>query len=205
MTISLKSEASGKPNLDQVFDPYVQGTHPANTSLLDDSGADIALRYAPIVYGTQALATGLLTGQSGHADINTLFAAYGTAVYSLPINGQTFIGNFSPSGNIYTSTVAFDVSNTGWSVVGESITSGAIPSNANSVQVTVTQTAGTSTPILTQIPLTVLSGSILTAKMVAGRSSGSPNTGDICSFVVVFYDSANRVISTTTFYGSSQV
>lgn len=85
MTISLKSKASGKPNLDLVFDPYVEGTNPADTGLLIDGplgGTDISQsRYAPIIYGTAAPATGLLTKQSGHADINTLFAAYGTAVY----------------------------------------------------------------------------------------------------------------------------
>lgn len=117
MTISLKSEASGKPNLDLVFDPYYEGTKPSATSLLDDSGSDIVNRYAPIVYGSQALATGLLTGQSGHADINTLFAAYGTAVYSLPINGNLYSDGVGRG----TASLAFNMNSDGtYSIVNHS-------------------------------------------------------------------------------------
>ena len=101
MTISLKTKATGNANLDLVFDPYVQGTHPADTGLLADASlgsGDIAIRYAPIVYGSSAAPTGLLTKQSGHADINTLFAAYGTAQYGLVLNGQTYEVIVTPGG-----------------------------------------------------------------------------------------------------------
>ena len=90
MSISLLSKAAGNPNFDQVFAPYVMGTSPPATGLLDDAGVDTATRYAPIIYGTQAPATGMLTQQAGNADVNTLWAAYGTAVYTLPINGVTY-------------------------------------------------------------------------------------------------------------------
>ena len=77
MASNLLSKASGHPDLDTVFAPYSTGTSPPATGFTV-GGVDIATRYAPLVLGTQAAATGLLTKQSGHADLNTLFAAYGS-------------------------------------------------------------------------------------------------------------------------------
>lgn len=72
-------------DLDNVFDPYVQGAKPANTGYRTSDGVDLAGRYAPLVYGTQAAATGYRL--SNGADVNTLWAAKGTATYSLPLHG----------------------------------------------------------------------------------------------------------------------
>ena len=113
MAISLLSKAAGNPTFDQVFAPYVMGTSPPATGLLDDSGVDTATRYAPIIYGTMAPATGMLTQAAGNADVNTLWAAYGTAVYTLPINGVTYsaICSIPAGGNGY-SSVTFGFTST---------------------------------------------------------------------------------------------
>lgn len=87
-------------DLDAIFDPYVKGTSPAATGYTL-AGVDINTRYAPLVYGTAAAAT--LYGVAG-ADFNTLWAAYGTARYSLPFNGVTF--NADSSGNISSNMLA---------------------------------------------------------------------------------------------------
>ena len=147
MTISLKTKAAGNANLDLVFDPYVEGTHPADTGLLADAslgGADIAVRYAPIIYGSLAAPTGLLTKQTGHADINTLFAAYGTAVYSLPINGNTYTESVNIVSGSASSTIGFRIiGGATWQVYGTnslggstSFATGSIPSGAVTVKYT---------------------------------------------------------------------
>lgn len=85
--------ASKAVDLDSIFDPYVQGTSPGLTGIRR-AGADINTRYAPLVYGIQAAATGILCkvgGAGSFVDLNTLFAAKGSAQYNLPINGQTFV------------------------------------------------------------------------------------------------------------------
>lgn len=76
-------KAANGQTLDQFFDPYVTGTSPPATGLLNDQGTDIASNvFAPISFGSMATtATGLLTKQAGNADIRTLFAAKGTAQY----------------------------------------------------------------------------------------------------------------------------
>lgn len=75
-------------DFDSVFDPYVQGTSPANTGLRISGGTDLAGRYAPLSFGSAAAVQGFRI--SGGADVNTLWAKIGTAVYTLPINGQTY-------------------------------------------------------------------------------------------------------------------
>jgi hypothetical protein len=205
MTISLKSEASGKPNLDLVFDPYVQGTHPADTYLLDDSGADIALRYAPIVYGSQAAATGLLTGQSGHADINTLFAAYGTANYPLPFQGGSYIAQPTIAGGISTGYVYFITNNSTWSIntgpVAQIVlASGSIPVNSAKCQVAFTYESGNVANITISNPLgsaTPLNATNIECYIKITSSQSTP----LQSFYqtkVIYQNASGFVISTTT-------
>lgn len=68
----------GTKDLDDIFDPYVQGAKPAATGYTV-GGVDLNQRYAPLEYGSQAAATGMKI--AGGADLNTLWAAKGTAVY----------------------------------------------------------------------------------------------------------------------------
>jgi hypothetical protein len=155
VSISLLSKASGNPNFDQVFAPYVTGTSPPATGLLDDSGVDIATRYAPIIYGTQAPATGMLTQASGNADVNTLFAAYGTAVYTLPVNGVTFNPvETVPTGGSGSAACFFGVSSTSQFYIEQQTTDGAfnppiytyysIPAGMTQVRLTLSYLSGVS-------------------------------------------------------------
>lgn len=75
-------------DLDDIFDPYVQGSKPGLTGHAI-GGADLRDRYAPLSYGTQAAATGLTV--AGVGDLNVLFAAKGSAVYTIPgLHGNSF-------------------------------------------------------------------------------------------------------------------
>jgi len=67
----------GTTDLDDIFDPYVEGTKPAATNIKVGT-QDLRDRFAPLSFGTSAAATGIKVGT---ADLNTLFAAKGTAVY----------------------------------------------------------------------------------------------------------------------------
>jgi hypothetical protein len=82
--------ASKNVDLDSIFDPWLSGTSKARATGIAKGaapGTDLNALYAPLIYGSSAAATGI---QSQGADLNTLFAAKGTAKYSLPINGQTY-------------------------------------------------------------------------------------------------------------------
>lgn len=111
MTTGIQSKGV---DLDSIFDPYVTGASPGLTGI-QSAGTDIHTRYAPLVYGTQASATGIackVGGAGSFVDLNTLFAAKGTATYALPINGNTYQNTYQvPSG-------------TGWSGIGFTIASG---------------------------------------------------------------------------------
>lgn len=67
-------------NLDDIFDPYVQGDKPSGTGY-STGGQDFRDRYAPIEYGQQAALTGYTVGG---LDLNSIFAAAGTASYVTP-------------------------------------------------------------------------------------------------------------------------
>jgi hypothetical protein len=64
-------------DFDNIFDPYLQGTKPANTGMRVD-GVDLVERYAPIVFGTKAPDVGY---RVNGVDVSNLWAAIGTAVY----------------------------------------------------------------------------------------------------------------------------
>lgn len=90
--------------LDQIFDPYISGTKASLTGYtVKISGVDTDLRdiFAPLYLGTSA---GPTNYKVKNADLNTFFAAKGTANYSLPINGQTY--NSQSSGNVSSSMLA---------------------------------------------------------------------------------------------------
>lgn len=83
----LTRKSSGGQSLDLVFAPYTTGTQLPATGY-QVAGVDIASRYAPLYLGSQALPTGLLIASG--ADLNTLFAAYGSVQTTLPINGVQY-------------------------------------------------------------------------------------------------------------------
>lgn len=78
----------GATDFDDIFDPYVEGTKPANTGYTVAGYGDLANRYAPLSYGTKAANVGY--SQPGVGDLSNLWAAKGTASYNLAINGGAF-------------------------------------------------------------------------------------------------------------------
>lgn len=211
MTTGLKTKASGNADLDAVFDPYVQGTSPPATGLnVGGTTTDINTRYAPIVFGSAAAATGWNTKQSGHADLNTLFAAFGTAVYSLPIDGHGYSSSGAgPGGSSVRAEMNFQINTSGWTLVatgtGKSPTtlaSGAMPSTASTIVITDTwlNATGDTTPGIvvntcsssTTIPATGTVGNSIT---ITGTTSGQTTH----SVHIVMKNSSGTTISTTTF------
>ncbi|MGF7229719.1 MAG: hypothetical protein ACQR33_07120 [Candidatus Saccharibacteria bacterium] len=211
MTVThLLSKASGFPTLDNVFDLYVTGTSPAATGLLDDAGVDIATRYAPLVFGTAAAATGLLTKQSGNGDLNTLFAAKGTASYALPINGQTYTG-YGHSGTTSSfGGIAFAASVSGYTVIKNgtnetttTLASGSIPVGAVSCKIVDTWLnasgdTGVGNVSNNYASQTTLTGTALGVNVQVTATPSSPEHQSTHSEVITFYDASNAVISTTT-------
>lgn len=212
MTISFLTKAAGNANLDLVFDPYVQGTSPPATGLLDNSGVDIASnRYAPIVYGSAAAATGLLTKQPGNADINTLFAAYGTANYPLPINGATYSVFGTLVSNASSASIAFFASTSAYRVhtaasgsVPADVATGPIPAGAVSMQITDTWTnpgggdTGSGTVTNSAASITSLTSSEIGVSVSISATGSSPEHNTTHSEVITFYNASGSAISTTT-------
>lgn len=71
-------------DLDSIFDPYQAGTTKARAAGIAVASSDISNRFANIIYGNAAASTGI---RSQGADINTLYAAKGTAQYQLGFSG----------------------------------------------------------------------------------------------------------------------
>lgn len=126
-------------SLAAIFDPYVAGTTKARASGRFDAGNDLSNLYANILYGSAAAATGI---ESEGADLNTLYAAKGTASYALPINGNTYSHAYSVTSGTGNSTIGFKVTGgTTYAVYGAdsghsaaNLVSGAIPGGASTVQ-----------------------------------------------------------------------
>lgn len=79
--------ASKGVDLDSIFDPWLSGTSKARATGTSIAGSDLNNRFAPLIYGSSAAATGIY---SESADLNTLFAAKGTAQYTTPDNGAAY-------------------------------------------------------------------------------------------------------------------
>lgn len=214
MAISLLTGAAGNADLDHTFDTYVSGTHPPATGLLDDTGVDIATRYAPLAVGTQAAATFLLTEQTGFADINTLFAKAGSSSYSIAIAGQTYSHTYTVlASTTGYSTIGFRLqTGTTWQVYGAdpstsgvSIATGNIPAGAATVLYTwgpVTTPAGyvsaggvTSNGAAAATAIGSNPDAHMTSATV-GPSSGSRESS--ATLRVQFYNSSSALISDST-------
>jgi hypothetical protein len=130
-------------DLDSIFDLYVAGTTKARASGEFVASSDLSNRYANIIYGSAAAATGIA---SQGADLNTLYAAKGTANYALPINGQTYTSNVSIVSGTASATINFAItSGSNWAINASNtrgvpasavLASGTIPSGAVTVKFT---------------------------------------------------------------------
>lgn len=209
--------ASKGVSLASIFDPYTAGTTKARASGIDDGGTDTSNLYANIIYGTAAAATGI---KSQNADLNTLYAAKGTASYGLPIDGQSY-------GHLH--TVA---SGTGWSQIGFQIVSGnsynVYGSDSTSPATTLASgpvPAGAATVKFTWVSYSVPPGdgdgggstantaaspTAITANPVANYTTASVGgqsglRGRTYTFTVDFYNAAGNNISHSTVYLTASV
>ena len=200
MAISLLTGAAGNANLDAVFDPYVQGTSPPATGLLDDTSVDIATRYAPVSFGTQAAATSLLTEQSGNADINTLFAAYGTAQYALTCKGVAYLASTPTAASC---NIQFNFDTSTWSVSAGTTFSGTPTSgnlNAGATQYYLTHTDNLGINGIVSVNAAVGVWTNLAAGLYVKASDSGPGS-DICKSTITLQlrNAGGTVLSTTTF------
>lgn len=111
---------SAGTDFDDIFDPYVEGTKPADTGFRTSDGVDLAGRYAPLSYGSKAPNVNYRT--SDGTDVTNLWAAKGTASYAGP-RVPGFADNYSlarvGSGTSLTSTVTLTIKSDGtWAVTG---------------------------------------------------------------------------------------
>ncbi|ODT97387.1 MAG: hypothetical protein ABS82_00065 [Rhodanobacter sp. SCN 67-45] len=130
--------------LDQIFDPYVSGTKAAITGytvMIAGVATDLRDLFAPIYLGSSAAPTKY---KVNNADLNTIFAAKGTAQYALPINGQTFTSSINITSGSGNATIGFRiVGGNQWQVYkinsassATVLASGAVPTNASTVKYT---------------------------------------------------------------------
>lgn len=193
--------------LSSIFDLYQAGTTKARASGIDDAGTDTSDLYANIIYGSATAATGI---SSENADLNTLYAAKGTASYALPINGQTFIaaGN-AASGHAVRADVSFQINTSGWTVVlsgtGSSpVTkaSGPMPSGASTIQITATWAHGSGDTDAGTVNNTCASYTAIPATGTVGCDVAESNEGSFAkttyTIVISMKSAGGNVISTTT-------
>jgi hypothetical protein len=199
-------------DLDNIFDPYVTGTSPGLTGV-QTAGIDVHTRYAPLVYGTAAAATGILCkvgGAGSFVDLNTLFAAKGTANYALPINGQTYTSTGSViGGGAVLAKLDFEIGNSGWTLISsgtnattKTLASGAVPGGAVSVQISDTwlnasgdTDAGTTFNTCTTYTAIPSTGTVGCAITESHSATSGQTTHRI---VIMMKNSVGAVISTTT-------
>ncbi len=200
---------TGTQDLDVVFAPYVTGTLAAASNYFIGS-QDLSSRYAPLIYGTQAAATGFLTVINGSVvDLNTLYAAYGTTQYILPINGVKYSAVTQiPAGSTGTSTVSFGFVNdteyfiktTSTSSSGYSYTF-SVPSGMTQVKLTLSYLAGSGIGVTTGNNATTLTNisTSISAFLQLGPLGPTSGTHEILySLQVQFANSAGDIVWTGT-------
>jgi hypothetical protein len=110
-----KGYRNGGWDFDDLFDPDATGDGPTVANLRTNG---VALRYAALRYGTKRADVGYR--QNG-VDVSNLWAAKGTAVYSLPFNGRGYSAAVSAlSGQTGTvgSSVSLSINSNGTWVIG---------------------------------------------------------------------------------------
>jgi hypothetical protein len=118
MTTGLKNAAG--VDFDDLFDPSMTGTKPADTGIRTSDGVDLSQRYAPIEFGSKGPDVGYRLAAG--ADVSTLWAAYGTASYAVVgLDGKSLRasdGALTQQSQV-TATVWLSMSHTGgWTVGG---------------------------------------------------------------------------------------
>lgn len=199
--------------LDQIFDPYVSGTKAAITGytvMIAGVATDLRDLFAPIYLGSSAAPTKY---KVNNADLNTIFAAKGTAQYALSINGQTFTSAINITSGSGNATIGFRiVGGNQWQVYkinsassSTVLASGAVPANASTVKYTwgtytigVGQTdagGGTSNGASTAQPVV---NSPAASYTTATNTSTSGSKDRQYPFAIDFYSASGQNISHTS-------
>lgn len=195
-------------DFDGLFDPYVQGTKPGATGYRTSDGIDLNQRFAPITFGSKG--PNVNYRLSSGADVSTLWAAFGTASYGLPIQGVRYAQNtiiaHSSSGF---ASLTFSANASTWAVTGAGSgslspaagtrASGAIPSGASTVMYQASISAGGGGTVTNGAPGATAIGS--NPQIVVTQSGTGTGSGNDVSYLmtVTFYNSVGATISNTTF------
>jgi hypothetical protein len=199
-------------DFDDLFDPDVMGDGPQAT-WLENSG--VPLRYAALAYGTKRADVGY---EDNGVDVSNLWAAKGTAVYALPINGQSFsISNIVPPAQQGSAAITFYIKSDGTyelqysrthgggvpSVLGTWLPNGSAASEFQ-VRFTRTHTGGTVTASIgfNDAPNYVSGATSRGINLQVGPSgaqSGSRQSNDTIT-VEILRVSSGTLVSTTQFH-----
>lgn len=159
MATGIKVRSGGiDVDLDDWFDPYLQGTKPGLTGYNVAGFGDLRDRYAPLVYGTKAALTNYSV--AGVGDLRELFAAKGTAKYTTPDNGNAYnsghplaVGQSGRAGiRMYVSSLAplqYTVTDNGGSS-GVGVRTFAVPGGATYFKALLTFLSGTAAETVVQ-------------------------------------------------------
>jgi hypothetical protein len=108
---------------DDVFAPNLSGTYAADSGFRGPDGSDLSRRYEHISFGSKHADVNHRT--SAGVDVTNLWAAKGTAVYSLAFNGETYMALRSSSTGTVSATRSLRILNDGtWDVPGTGSLSG---------------------------------------------------------------------------------
>lgn len=183
--------------LDQIFDPYVSGTKAAITGYtVMVSGVAVDLRdlLAPIYLGSSAPPTNY---KVNNADLNTIFAAKGTARYGLAFSGVNYLAsgfNVATLSLMLDTASTFAISGTA-SLVSGSPTSGSINTYGAVTQVMVSNlsydSSVTASGITPNTWVSITSGLLVLKFSAVGLAGNQTHPTAIVSFM----DGAGRVLS----------
>lgn len=195
-------------DFNSLFDPDVMGDGPTAPGY---GVVGVALKYAKLSYGTKHADVGY---QQSGVDVSNLWAAYGTAVYSLPFNGLTYQQNYIiPAGGTGYAGVNFRLSSTSmWQIYGNtptapltSLLTGSIPAGAVFCKATfgavTTPTgyvsAGGTVNTNMGTPTVLASGLHATLQSATYGSSSGTRQSQV-SVTITFYDAGSSAISAST-------
>ncbi|MBD9478521.1 hypothetical protein [Pseudoxanthomonas sp. PXM02] len=207
-----KNIRSGGVDFDDLFDPDVMGDGPSATFL---KSGGVPLKYAALSYGTKRADVGYR--DSADVDVSNLWAAKGTALYSLPINGQRYrVSNIVPPGQQGSAACRFRLTDTGEyrvirtrthgaalpDIVGTFVPAGSVAADFR-VRYTLTHTGGSvvgqaanTAPVFSAIGATT---DVTVSVGPSGPSSGTRNSFDTI-LIEIQRIATGALVSSTTIY-----
>lgn len=186
-------------DLDDLFEPDVKGDGPAAPGV--QSGG-VPRRYAALKYGSKRANVGIANAGS---DVSNLWAAKGTAIYGLSINGKSYTAKPTTAGSSSSATLQFNTNNSTFSVTDPNrspttVASGSIPAGATQCRVTTTLASGAPGSVFNQLSSFVsLTGSTLRTEVGNFQDeSGQPEIRSTYNLLIEYRNSSGIVISTSS-------